>query len=332
MSSAIADLRVEADRAGGVVVQWAVEGPPTEVDVAVGSSPDGVDHAHAASVPGGETSITLRGLGPGRHFVSVAPHDGGSALIASDRRVGFEGVSNFRDLGGYRTNSGGSTRWGMVFRADALFGLTEGDLDAYRGLGLQVVFDLRGDREQAEQPNPVESRSVPLVFRRPAQPGTDAEVVLRASSIEEGELVLAELYLGHLAHGAARIGEIFTAMAGPEGLPAVFHCHAGKDRTGIVAALLLELLGVDRSTILDDYELTARYRLRTHQEGTFQRLVDNGMAPDAAAGVLTTPRWAMGDAMVALDQEYGGVDAFLLGPGGMEPADLEILRRALVSI
>ncbi len=331
MTSAIADVRVEADRAGDVVVQWAVEGPPTEVDVAVGSSPEGVDHAHAASVPGGETSITLRGLGPGRHFVSVAPHGGGSALIASDRRVGFEGVSNFRDLGGYRTSSGGSTRWGMVFRADALFGLTEGDLDAYRGLGLQVVFDLRGDQEQAEQPNPVESRSVPLVFRRPAQSGTDADVVFRASSIEEGELVLAELYLGHLAHGAARIGEIFSAMAGPEGLPAVFHCHAGKDRTGIVAALLLELLGVDRSTILDDYELTARYRLRTHQEGTFQRLVDNGMAPDAAAGVLTTPRWAMGDALVALDEEYGGVDAFLLGPGGMEPAHLETLRRTLVS-
>jgi len=143
--------------------------------------------------------------------------------------------------------------------------------------------------------------------------------------------VLRDLYLGLIDHAAAQIGELFTALGRDGGLPAVFHCHAGKDRTGIVAALLLEAVGVERETVLDDYELTARYRQRTHQEGTYQRLLDLGMSPEAAAGVLTAPRWAMHEALGHLDDRYGGVDRYLTGPAAMSRDSLERLRRALVA-
>jgi protein-tyrosine phosphatase len=111
----------------------------------------------------------------------------------------------------------------------------------------------------------------------------------------------------------------------------VFHCHAGKDRTGIVAALLLDALGVERETVLDDYELTARYRLRTHQESSYQRLVESGMSPEAAAGVLTTPRWAMQHALEDLDRRYGSVADYLQGPAGMHSNNLRSLRRRLLA-
>ena len=330
MSSAITSVSVDTDADGQVAVRWAVDGEPLAVDVAVGTSPDGIDHVHATTVVEGETSLALDGRRPGRVFVSVSPHGGGPAVIAADRRVPFEGVVNFRDLGGYPTREGGHVRWGRLFRADALHNLTASDLATYEGLGVRLVVDLRSDTERREMPNPIESRALPLAFRR--DEGSDEPApALVAASPEEGERVLADLYLNHVERSGARIGEILTAMADPDGLPAVFHCHAGKDRTGVIAALLLELLGVDRQVVLDDYELTSRYRSTEHHEGTFQRLVDLGMSRDAAAGVLMAPRWAMRDALEVVDAEHGGVEAYLLGPGEMALESIAALRRQLLS-
>ena len=132
-----------------------------------------------------------------------------------------------------------------------------------------------------------------------------------------------------LVHSAALFGQLLTGLVDPQNRPAVFHCHAGKDRTGVVAAVLLRLLGVDRDVVLDDYELTARYRLRSQQEGTFQRLVKLGLTPEAAASVLGTPRPAMAAALDAVDEV--GVEGWLLGPAGMARADLDRLRRSLVA-
>jgi protein-tyrosine phosphatase len=327
MTSAITEVSVEAEPGGPTTVEWTVEGPDVAVDVAVGPSPEGVDHQHSVTVPAGTTIHTLGELGPGRHFVSVAPAGGGPAVVGADRRIGFEGISNFRDLGGYRTASGGRTRWGQLYRADALHGLTASDLELYGELGIRLVVDLRSDMERDELPNPMASESLPLVFRREGS----TENILSGETQEEGERVLARLYLTHLELGAQRIGEILRAMAGPDGMPAVFHCHAGKDRTGIIAALLLEAVGVDRATVLDDYELTARYRARAHQEGTFRSLVERGLPPEAAAGVLTTPRWAMADALDALDSTYAGIEAYLTGPAGLTPEELALLRTRLTT-
>ena len=138
------------------------------------------------------------------------------------------------------------------------------------------------------------------------------------------------MYKGLIDHATAQIGQLFTGLTEEDGLPAVFHCHAGKDRTGVVAALLLEALGVDRPVILDDYELTARYRLRSQQESTYERLLQFGLSPEAAAGVLTTPRRAMEEALGHLDAEYSGVEEYLTGPAGMRKDDLEALRARLL--
>jgi protein-tyrosine phosphatase len=267
--------------------------------------------------------------GGGRQFVSVAPHGDGPAVVVADRRVPFQGVTNFRDLGGYRTRSGARIRWGQVFRADALHGFSPADLALYGRLGLRAVYDLRGELERNERPNPVPSKQLTIIGR-PAN--TDPpEAGSSAVTMADGEGILHELYVGLIEHAAVQIGELYTALSQDDGLPAVFHCHAGKDRTGIVAALLLDALGVELDTVLDDYELTARYRLRTHQESSYQRLVESGMSPEAAAGVLTTPRWAMQHALEDLHHRYGSVADYLQGPAGMHPNNLRVLRRRLLA-
>ena len=328
MSSAVTRVEVHTQPDGTLVVRWEIEGPPVDVDVATGESPDHLDHRHETRVEAGRTSVQLAGRRPGRTFVSVAPHGGGPAAVAADRRIAFEGITNFRDLGGYRTRTGSAVRWGLVFRADALHGLSPADLAVYDRLGLRTVYDLRGDVEREERPNPVPSRVLTVLGRPADAPAPERSVT--GQSVADGETVLRDLYVGLIDHAAIQIGELFGGLAGEGGLPAVFHCHAGKDRTGIVAALLLEALGVERETVLDDYELTARYRLRIHQEGTYQRLVDLGMSAEAAAGVLTAPRWAMQEALHHLDDRYGGVDRYLTGPAGMTVTALTQLRRVLV--
>jgi protein-tyrosine phosphatase len=257
----------------------------------------------------------------------VAPHDGGSTVVAAERRIPFEAVTNFRDLGGYRTRSGGRVQWGRIFRSDALHGMTDGDLATYDALGLRAVYDLRGEVEVAEQPNPMPSRSLPILTR-PA--GDDTSLSFDGMTSKDGERVLADIYIRSFDHSAERIGELFSALTESDGLPAVFHCHAGKDRTGLVAALLLETLGVGRASILDDYELTARYRLRAQQDQTFERLLKVGLAPEAAAGVLTAPRWAMAAALEYLDRQYESIESYLTGPAAMTLPTLRRLRDELL--
>jgi protein-tyrosine phosphatase len=271
--------------------------------------------------------MRLAAPGGTRHFVSVSPHGSGPAVVAAERRVPFEGASNFRDLGGYRTATG-RLRWGLVFRADSLHGLTADDLELYEQLGLRTVFDLRSDVEREERPNPMPSSAFTVISRSPDEQGVTVPTDTWTTAVD-GEQILHELYVRLIEHAAGRIGELFTELATPDGLPAVFHCHAGKDRTGIVAALLLELAGVDREVVLDDYELTSRFRLRAHQEGTYRRLLDSGISPEAAAGVLAAPRWALAKALEELDRRFGGIEPYLTGPAGMSKADIEALRARL---
>jgi protein-tyrosine phosphatase len=328
MDTAVVHVEIDPADDGALVVRWELEGDPVAVDVAIGTSADLGDHEHEATVPAGETSLRVAFRPPGRRFVSVAPHSGGPAVVAAERRIPFETVTNFRDLGGYPTQSGRRVRWGQVFRSDSLHGMSEGDLALYDQLGLRAVYDLRGEVERAERPNPMPSRNLPILTR---PPGDDTPITFDGTTGQDGERVLSGIYARHITHAAARIGELFSALTEPEGLPAVFHCHAGKDRTGLVAALLLEALGVQREAVLDDYELTARYRLRAQQDQTFERLIKIGLAPEAAAGVLTAPRWAMASALEHLDREYGDIERYLTGPAAMSPLQLQRLSDLLLA-
>ncbi len=124
-------------------------------------------------------------------------------------------------------------------------------------------------------------------------------------------------------------GGLFSQFADCDG-PLLFHCMGGKDRTGMTAALLLTCLGVDRETVLDDYELTSRYSGPDRIPHVVDLFVSEGVAREAAIGILGTPRWAMGDALDRLDATYGGIEAYLRGPGGMDQTTIESLRSRLL--
>lgn len=330
MSPALTHLAVDRTAPDDLVVSWT----STEdvlLDVGHGPSPDAIDHVHVATVPAGVGSCTLPGVGPGPVFVSVAAHGHAVARIAGERAIAFEGLQNFRDLGGYPARDG-HVRWGRLFRADSLHKLTPADHDTIARLGLRVVYDLRGDKERTTHPNPLDNVNLPVVGRPVLPEGVDEITRTGAALVEigDGERVLRDLYVGMLDHSAHHFARFFRGILGTDGLPAVFHCHAGKDRTGVVAALVLLAIGVSEDDVLDDYELTRRYRTFENQQDSYANMIEMGMSPEAAAGVLATPRWAMADMLAALDGSHGGIVAYLTGPVGLTPADLDRLHELLV--
>jgi protein-tyrosine phosphatase len=244
------------------------------------------------------------------------------------RRVVLDGATNFRDLGGYATRDGGITRWRTVYRSDGLHELTASDLDRMGELGIRNVYDLRRDDERAVRPNRV--TSIALCLMSPVEAGGVAAPDLAVlTDRRSGELFLHRLYEDMLVHSGAVIGEVFWMLSAADGLPAVFHCHAGKDRTGLIAALLLELLGVDRETVLDDYQLTETFR-GAGRAASLERLVAEGMARDAAAGMIGAPRWAMAAPLARLDRDFGGVEAYLVERAGLDAVVLDRLKEQLV--
>jgi protein-tyrosine phosphatase len=252
------------------------------------------------------------------------------AVDVAPRRVPFDGAANFRDLGGYPTLDGRHTRWGRVYRADALHRFTPADLDAFERLGCRTVLDLRGDAERERYPDPIASVHLPLITRRPDSADEAREALARFRDAASGELALRELYGRILLDGHAILGRLFTALAEPGGLPAVFHCTAGKDRTGLSAAILLELLEVPRSVVLDDFELTAVHWHPQVDSEPLDNLIALGMGPEAAAALMGAPRWTMKETLEELDDVYGGARAYLTRNAGVSPEALDRLRAALV--
>lgn len=241
----------------------------------------------------------------------------------NERRIPFQGVANFRDLGGYPTRSGTRVGWGLVFRSGALDQLSVENLERFKELGIRTVLDLRSDVECAERPCPVDARRHSITGRPPPSG-------LSPRTAEDGERRLLDVYRGLLDHGAADIGSLIRIVACADALPAVISCHAGKDRTGLVSAVLLEALGVEREVVLEDYELTTRYLLQSHQTSTFERLLASGYSEAAAVAVLGTSMSAMTGALQHLDERYGGVVGYLTTEAGLSDDDLNRLRELIL--
>lgn len=182
------------------------------------------------------------------------------ASEAYQRHIPFEACFNFRDLGGYRTQDGRSVRWRRLFRSADFIWSTEADVARARNeLGLVTVIDLRGplsiDRlgvGPMTEP-PMRYHNVPVI-QLDAQ--GSAERRRQTDGMSVGELYIWDLNQERYGKG---IADIVRLLAGPDSLPAVFHCYAGKDRTGVLAAVILGLLGVSQEDIVQDYVLTNNY-------------------------------------------------------------------------
>jgi protein-tyrosine phosphatase len=258
--------------------------------------------------------------------------------VEPDRLVPLEGALNFRDLGGYAGRDGRTVRWGLVFRSDALHELTDVDRARLQAIGLRAIYDLRKAHERVRQPtalvvDEVGHRDVhlPVDDDPAAEPGPELlDQILDGSLPEADDGFMADIYADILLRGAPVFGRLLTHLTEDDGLPALFHCAAGKDRTGLAAALLLAVLGVDESVILEDYELTNVYRSNRRIEALRPMIEAAGVDVEKVRPFLSARRPVMEATLRHLHEQHGGVEAYLLGPAGMSPATLDRLRDLLL--
>jgi protein-tyrosine phosphatase len=226
-----------------------------------------------------------------------------------NRRLDFEGAVNFRDLGGYPAGGGRRTRWRRLFRADSLGDLTEADLERLDALGLRGLVDFRIDIERRLKPNRLPKGSSVRTLEIGFLPvGTmDMLARVRSGAITAGELgqALVRHYRLFVADHAEEYRRAIVFAADPENYPLLIHCTSGKDRTGFASALLLMAVGVPREVVLQDYDLTNRYR----------RDVSHLFAPqtpqDLVDLLLSAEARYLEAALDEIDRRFGSFDAYL---------------------
>jgi protein-tyrosine phosphatase len=176
------------------------------------------------------------------------------------RIIALAGGRNFRDMGGYPAGDGRITPWRTLYRSGSLARITSADIETLAGLGIKAVYDLRNERERATEPHHWPGSNEVLVYQRDYDSsGAELSRLLDMPWVKgsDAHLAMTDNYRELPYEQAAAYKALFEGIA-TGNLPVLFNCSAGKDRTGVAAALLLDLLGVDRDVILDDYTLTER--------------------------------------------------------------------------
>jgi hypothetical protein len=240
-------------------------------------------------------------------------------VVDRERVLPLSGAYNFRDLGGYRASGGRQTRWGRLFRSDTLHELTDGDLEVLRDVGLASVIDLRTPTE-VERTGRGLLAGEPVRYVNLSVLGEEVRDVgeARAAPTIADFVDVADRYLTYL-DGTAALRAAVELLTEESSYPVVFHCAAGKDRTGVLAALVLDCLGVDRQAIVDDYALTA-----TRMDLIVARLRRDPLYGDRVdelpASVFAVEAGTMERFLAGVHERYGGARGWALAAGVPEEA------------
>ncbi|MBC1372983.1 tyrosine-protein phosphatase [Listeria booriae] len=256
----------------------------------------------------------------------IIQHPDGTHTVIGERTIPLEGCFNFRDLGGYVNTAGKTVKWGKLYRSSLLTNITEKDKDTLEKLGVSWICDLRSTSEIAAKPTPaiahIKNRHIPIGTAK--NESTESQKIDIPDDHRVYEPLMGESYRV-FAQSKDGFREIFTDIIEKEEVPFLFHCTAGKDRTGVLGALLLKLLDVPENTILADYELTNQYA--DNILGEMQGLVNAFSNSEKKIDVenfrpMAEARPAyLKIAFDEMQKEYGSVDAYLEKGIGITPSE-----------
>jgi protein-tyrosine phosphatase len=233
----------------------------------------------------------------------------------------LEGLVNLRDLGGLPIEGGGQTRFGRLLRSDSPHHLDEAGARALADAGVSTVVDLRTESERTERPN--------LLVSVGKMRGVSAPIFNDDDEFPSHLVTASDVYGWWLADLGVGIKAAMAAIADARSAPILVHCHAGKDRTGVVVALALLLAGVGVDAIADDYaqsgvqlaDMLARDRVSA---------VERGMDAVRAERLFTVRREAMVETVERIDSDHGGAAHYLAGLG-LEEQRIDRLRSLMVT-
>ena len=251
--------------------------------------------------------------------------------LAYDREIHLEGTTNTRDIGGYQTSDLRTLRWGQIIRSENLSRLTASDFQKLEEMGLKTVIDLRTDREHDQSPTVWLGDNPPEFFHFPVGDAHNdwfkaQRKMMRRNSFTEKQA------LEHMVEGYRMIAEVgppsyqklMDVVLDQSNWPVLIHCNAGKDRAGVATTLILEALGVDRETIMEEFLLTneigrseKKAILLAKESKKFSTGKRSGRSPSASAWFpIVGVKPEMLEAFYAsVDEQYGSIDAFLTEMG-----------------
>src|SRR5262245_47295105 len=257
------------------------------------------------------------------------------------RHIHFESVPNFRDLGGYRAHDGRTVAWRRLFRSAALHKMNDREVARLKQeIRPRAVIDLRNPRDPEKNPEPllieeIGARYYPLPFstwpwQGPANKPESSSSVKDEAQAHPNTTNMGEIYLYRIREKpfGTRLVDALEVIAERDSHPLVFHCSAGKDRTGVLAAMVLAALGIVDEDVVKDYALSAPLMKDIRERMTRDR--------ETAPGVKDLPdfQWeASAESMVAflslLRQEYGSADGYLRANGASSSL-IDRLKNALL--
>lgn len=321
------------DSDGALSVYWAREAQ--EARVYLGTDIDSIQREEAAAVVHGAQSARLGQVEPLTRYAVEVQFEDGETLRTMERIIPMETIQNFRDIGGYETRDGFQVRWNRVYRAPGLDRLSKADQQRLVELGIRLVCDLRSEEENQVAPDrlPVDVGRLHMPFET-RQPRSRWRQALRFWL--NPEMIpgwLTEAYTQVMIDGNPQVfREVMLRLADDDNLPFVLHCAAGKDRTGVVVALLLAWLGVPDETIIADYSLSnyAHRFLLDNSQSYIEQMQSLGLSMDDILYFFLADPQTLRDTLAYFRRRYGSVDRYFRDVLALDDETLEHVRMNLL--
>ncbi|MFF2552221.1 tyrosine-protein phosphatase [Nocardia sp. NPDC058058] len=251
-----------------------------------------------------------------------------AAAMAVSRWIDFAEIDNVRDLGGLPVTGGGTTRYGVVYRSSTLQQATRADLaQLLEPLGLRTIIDLRLPDEVEREGYGLFGDAAVHIANLPIRKSPQSSLAARDLVPDKTRVDLTDLYGQLLSGSGDHIVEAVRLIIDPDRRSVLFHCAAGKDRTGVLAAILLDAAGVPAEVIAADYALTNERMQRVRDR--LDALPSYAGLPQANTGILAITPQVMLGFLENLYADHGGAAKWLLA-NGLSEAELREFRAAMV--
>ncbi|BCY12649.1 protein-tyrosine-phosphatase [Actinoplanes sp. L3-i22] len=314
---------------GTFTIAWAAQGA-RNVTVYAGVSRDRIERRKPVARGGAKATVTVKSLGEAdRWWFELVP-DRGESLTLADRSLHLASAPNFRDAGGYRTADGQWVKMGVIYRSNSLAALTDADVAKLKRLGIRTDIDFRTPSEiaagQDKVPAGVTYINANVIGTSDASGGLGT-IDLTTDAGGVAMMVAGEKAFVSSDSGRASYRTLFTTVADRRAANVLYHCTAGKDRTGWASAAILTALGVPRATVLRDYLLSNTYNAASNEATLAQ--IPAVIRPGYKA-VLDVREEYLQSGFDEVTAEYGSFDGYLRTGLGLNAKDLRELRAQLL--
>ncbi|MGG7176712.1 tyrosine-protein phosphatase [Clostridium paraputrificum] len=267
----------------------------------------------------GGSELVIKDPNKRKRNLFILKAEGYQSEVVAETLIPFKGVHHFRDIGGYKSEDGRRVKWNTFFRADKLSSLTVKDIEYFKALGIRTILDLRSPTEVKSMPDPkidgidyINISGMPELDETKDNFDMMSIFKLKSSSDFDATEFLMKGYKTMVFNNPA-YKELVDCIENEERVPIVFHCSAGKDRTGFGAALILSILGVSEETIMEDYLLTNIYR-KPINDKTIEAVKDKISNPkhlEVLKVMLEVKKELLEASFKSIRGKYGNMDTYL---------------------